>query len=143
MQTGTRLLAEGGGGSEGEFTLTSVDGRGWQPVPHELMPGFNPAAPDDPLRAKLEGGNSGFLAFVTPLAFDEPLVAWTSVDGQTWTLIDRSLVDPGPVISPRPRTGEEFRDVRVVVREVIRVGDGWVLFGLDRVTERVLVWAIR
>lgn len=141
--TGTRLLAEGGGGSEGEFTLTSVDGRGWQPVPQELMPGFNPAAPDEPLRAKLEGGNGGFLAYAAPLAFDEPLTAWTSVDGENWSLLDRSAADPAPVISPRPRAGAALREQRVLVREVVPVADGWVLFGEDRVTGRALVWSIR
>ena len=124
--TGSRFLVQGQGESNGSFTWTSMDGRRWRSLPTDPTP-----RPD----AVVAGGEGAFLAYLVPSTPDSPLVAWTSADGETWTLLTNSSLESEP---PDLQVEPE-----VTVSQVVALPDGWVMIGYETATGRVLAWAIR
>jgi hypothetical protein len=124
--TGSRLLVQGQGESNVAFIWTSVDGRRWRSFPTDPTP-----RPD----AVVAGGEGAFLAYLVPSTPDSPLDAWTSADGENWTLLANSSLESEP---PDLQVEPE-----VTVSQVVALPDGWVIFGYETATGRVLVWAIR
>ena len=82
--TSSRLLIQGKGESNGSFIWTSLDGRQWRSFSTDSSP-----RPD----AVVAGGEGAFLAYLVPSTPDSPLVAWTSADGETWTLLSNSSLE--------------------------------------------------
>ncbi len=124
--SGPRLVVQGQGKSNDNFIWTSTDGRRWRAFSKDPTPRSD---------AVLAGGDGAFLAYLVPTAPDAPLVAWTSADGEAWTpLANSSLESEPPDLQLEPQ---------VTVSQVVAVPDGWVMFGYETATGRVLVWTIR
>ena len=122
--TGTRVLAQGRLEAGRPLTMTSPDGRRWRMAPEAQRPGGEPT---------MAGGSGAFLAYLTPTAPAAPLVAWTSIDGESWVLLSNSPLESEPVaIEPA-----------VTVSQAVPVEDGWVVLGYETATGEVLVWSIR
>jgi hypothetical protein len=126
VTSGPRLLAAGQPGSNVGFMVTSDEGRRWLSVREAPGPGGSPA---------VVGGNGAFLAYVNPRRPDAPVVAWTSIDGEVWTPLANTPLKsepPDPALQPA-----------VTLSQVVSVGGGWILFGYETATGRVLIWSIR
>lgn len=124
VSSGSRLLAQGRGPSGTRYLWASIDGRRWTALPEGANPGGS---------AVVAGGNGAFLAYLVPTAPDAPLVAWTSLDGETWIVLANSPSGfSAGAASPA-----------VNVNHVVQTEGGWVLSGYETTEGAVVAWAIR